>query len=196
MLVDPLCGSGTIPIEAALVGLNLAPGLRREFAAEKWPVIPARLWQEARQEACDIIRHHQVLHIRGTDVDADVLSLARYHARQAGVEGHIHWQRLPLSELSARQKYGYVMCNPPYGQQVEDVPSVQRLYREMGQVFTKLDTWSFFVLTAYPGFGRYSGRRANKKRKLYNGRIQCYYYHFPGPRPPRLNGTQPVSSPV
>ncbi|OPX84486.1 MAG: Ribosomal RNA large subunit methyltransferase K [Pelotomaculum sp. PtaB.Bin104] len=184
-LIDPLCGSGTIPIEAALIGLNMAPGIGREFAAEKWPFIPARLWQEARQEARDAARPQLKLNLQGTDIDRDVLSLARYHARLAGVEQQIHWQQLPLSELRTRQKYGYIICNPPYGQRLEDLPSVERLYREMGKVFQSLDTWSFYVLTSHPNFEKLFSRRADKKRKLYNGRIQCNFYQFYGPRPPR-----------
>jgi len=184
-LIDPLCGSGTIPIEAALIGLNLAPGLRREFDAEKWPAIPARLWREARQEAEDAALRRQELIIRGTDIDKEALSLARYHARLAGVENRIHWQQAPVAGLRARQKYGYIICNPPYGQRLEDMAAVKRLYREMGEVFKTLDTWSFYILTAHQDFERIFGRRADKKRKLYNGRIQCNYYQFFGPRPPR-----------
>lgn len=184
-LIDPFCGSGTIPIEAALIGLNLAPGLKRSFDAESWPVIPARRWQEARQEAADAAIRGQKLTIRGTDINQDVLRLARYHARLAGVEGQIHWQQAPVAELKARQKYGYIICNPPYGQRLEELPAVKHLYREMGEVFRKLDTWSYYVLTARQDFERMFGRRADKKRKLYNGRIQCHYYQFFGPRPPR-----------
>jgi len=184
-LIDPMCGSGTIPIEAALIGLNLAPGLQREFDAEKWPVLPARLWREARQEAEDAIDRRRQLIIRGTDIDKDALSLARHHARLAGVEDRIHWQQSPVAELRARQKYGYIICNPPYGQRLEDLRAVGLLYREMGRVFKNLDTWSFYILTAHREFEKLFGRRADKKRKLYNGRIQCDYYQFFGPRPPR-----------
>ncbi|MDD4169759.1 MAG: class I SAM-dependent RNA methyltransferase [Desulfotomaculaceae bacterium] len=187
VLIDPLCGSGTIPIEAALIGLNLAPGINREFAAEAWPVIPARLWQKARQEAKEVACRQHKLYIRGTDIDRDVLSLARYHARLAGVEQHIHWQQSPVNMLRSRHKYGYIICNPPYGQRLEDLASVEQLYREMGQVFKTLDTWSYYVLSSYRDFEKLFRRRADKKRKLYNGRIQCNYYQFFGPRPPRRN---------
>jgi putative N6-adenine-specific DNA methylase len=185
VLIDPFCGSGTIPIEAALIGLNLAPGLQREFAAEKWPNISSKLWQEARQEARDLARRDQTLQIRGTDIDHRVLGMARYHGRLAGVDKYIHWQQQPVSELRARQKYGYIICNPPYGERLEDRAAVENLYREMGRVFGNLDTWSFYVLTSHPRFEKLFGRRADKNRKLYNGRIQCYYYQFFGPRPPR-----------
>ncbi len=113
-----------------------------------------------------------------------MLSLARYHARQAGVAEQISWQQAPLAELQTKRKYGCIICNPPYGERMEDVQSAERLYREMGQVFRQLDTWSFYVLTAHRGFERLFGRHADKKRKLYNGRIECQYYQFFGPAPP------------
>ncbi|MBC9782939.1 class I SAM-dependent RNA methyltransferase [Heliobacterium chlorum] len=191
VLVDPFCGSGTIPIEAALIGLNLAPGLQREFAAEKWGNVPEKRWKEARDEAQSLAQRDRELRITGTDIDEKVLSLARYHARQAGVEGKIHLQRQPMAELRSRYKYGFIICNPPYGERLGEEDEVKKLYREMGQVFGALDTWSYLVLTAYPQFERFFGRRADKKRKLYNGRIQCNYYQFYGPRPPkREEGTE------
>ncbi|MBS3976821.1 MAG: class I SAM-dependent RNA methyltransferase [Syntrophomonadaceae bacterium] len=185
LLLDPFCGSGTIPIEAALIGLNMAPGLNREFAAEKWPIIPGKFWQTARQEARNLVRDDIKLEIRGTDMNNEVLSMARYHAKEAGVEKHIHWQQMPLAEVRTKQKYGCVICNPPYGERLEEQNTVESLYREMGQVFRPLDTWSFYVLTANQGFERLFGRKADKKRKLYNGRIECHYYQYYGPRPPR-----------
>ena len=193
MLLDPLCGSGTIPIEAALIGLRIAPGMHRDFAAGQWPIVPEHLWQEARQEAKDLIRRNVKLQLRGTDIDAEVLSLARYHARQAGVAEQISWQQAPLAELHTQQKYGCIICNPPYGERLEDVESAELLYREMGQVFRPLDTWSFYVLTAHHGFEKLFGRRADKKRKLYNGRIECNFYQFFGPHPPSSSrpGGQP-----
>lgn len=185
LLIDPLCGSGTIPIEAALIGLNLAPGLNREFVAESWSAIPKKFWHEARQEAKDLARPDREINIRGTDIDEEALNLARHYTRLVGLEGKIHWQRMAVSDLRARQKYGYIICNPPYGQRLEDLPTVERLYQEMGHAFKPLDTWSVYVITAHPGFERLFGRRAERKRKLYNGRIQCNYYQYPGPRPPR-----------
>jgi putative N6-adenine-specific DNA methylase len=184
-LVDPFCGSGTIPIEAALIGMNLAPGLNREFAAEKWPAIPKALWVKARDEAKGLAHHLQPLHIIGSDINGEVLSLARYHARQAGVEEKVFFQKLPVSGLRSKRKYGYVICNPPYGERLGDTAQSEELYREMGTVFKDLDTWSFYILAAHPGFERLFGRKADKKRKLYNGRIQCNYYQFYGPRRPR-----------
>ncbi|MHB1420334.1 MAG: THUMP domain-containing class I SAM-dependent RNA methyltransferase [Bacillota bacterium] len=185
LLIDPFCGSGTIPIEAALIGLNIAPGLQREFAAEKWPTVPARLWQVARLEAQEHAYADRPLEIRGTDIDKEVLSLARHHARLAGVEKHIHWQQTPVADLRTQKKYGCIICNPPYGERMEDRQAAERLYREMGQVLKPLDTWSFYVLTSHPMFERLFGRHADKRRKLYNGRIECQFYQYYGPRPPR-----------
>jgi putative N6-adenine-specific DNA methylase len=191
-LIDPMCGSGTIPIEAAMIALNMAPGLGRSFAAESWPAVARHLWREARTEAEDKKRSEQELNIRGTDISEGELRLARSHARLAGVEGLIHWQRTALSELRSRHKFGCIICNPPYGQRLEDLATVERLYREMGNVFGTLDTWSYFVLTAHPGFERLFGRKCERKRKLYNGRIQCTYFQYPGPRPPRPERTGTV----
>ena len=185
LLLDPFCGSGTIPIEAALIGLNIAPGSNREFAAEKWPLIPKKYWQLARSEARDRIKREKKLSIRGTDIDKDVLSLARYHARQAGVEEHIHFQAMPVSAVSSHDKYGCIICNPPYGERLEDKAAVEELYRQMGGVFRVLDSWSVYVLTAHQRFESLYGRTADRRRKLYNGRIQCCYYQFYGPRPPK-----------
>ncbi len=184
-LIDPFCGSGTIPIEAAMLGLNLAPGLRREFAAEKWPNIPRQYWEKVRAEALDLIKKDISLDIAGFDIDDKALSLARYHAREAGVERHIHFQRRSVAELQSKKKFGYIICNPPYGERLEEIKAVERLYKEMGQVFKKIDTWSYFVLTSHPRFESLFGRRADKNRKLFNGRIETHYYQFFGPRPPR-----------
>ena len=185
ILADPFCGSGTIPIEAAMIGMNMAPGMWREFAAQEWPLLKRRIWEEALEEARDSLRHDIPLRIRGTDVDKEVLSLARYHASRAGLKGRIHWQQMPVSDLSSQDKFGIIICNPPYGQRLEDAATVEKLYREMGEVFRKLDTWSIYVLTAHRGFEKLFDRRADRRRKLYNGRIECQYYQFYGPRPPR-----------
>ncbi|MBU4533170.1 MAG: class I SAM-dependent RNA methyltransferase [Firmicutes bacterium] len=184
-LIDPLCGSGTIPIEAALIGLNIAPGLGREFAAEKWPVIPASLWKEARVEARHLISHDRELEITGSDNDSEVLSLARHHAEQAGVDDQVLFRHRSLANYSSAYPYGCVITNPPYGERLGESGAVENLYREMGRVFQAFGTWSFYILTAYPGFERLFGRPADRKRKLYNGRIECHYYQFFGPRPPR-----------
>lgn len=186
-LIDPFCGSGTIPIEAALIGLNIAPGIKREFDSEKWPAIPRILWQRAREEAEERVQRNLKLKVHGFDIDGDVLSLARYHARQAGVGENVTFQQNPASELRSRHKFGYIICNPPYGIRLGEMPEVERLYREMGPVFRRLDTWSYYILTAHPGFERLFGRRPDKKRKVYNGRIQCNFFQYYGPRPPMRN---------
>lgn len=185
VLIDPFCGSGTIPIEAALIGLKVAPGLNREFIAEKWPQIPPSIWEQARKEARDSIRRDLKLKIIGTDIDDSVLSLARYHRKLAGLDDQIHLQRLPVSELRNSHKYGCIICNPPYGERIGEQKEVELTYREMGKTFGLLDTWSIYILTAYQGFERVYGRKADRRRKLYNGRIECQYYQYYGPRPPR-----------
>ncbi|WP_066632759.1 THUMP domain-containing class I SAM-dependent RNA methyltransferase [Desulfolucanica intricata] len=190
ILIDPFCGSGTIPIEAALIGQNIAPGIGRNFAAEEWPVIPKKLWQEARKEAHALANYNRELRIMGQDIDGEVLSLARYHAREAGIDEQVKFQKLPVAELRSRYRYGYIICNPPYGERLGDRPRVEQLYREMGAVFRKLDTWSYYVLTSHEGFEKLFGRTADKNRKLYNGRIQCRYYQFFGPHPPRRKDSE------
>lgn len=187
-LVDPLCGTGTIPIEAALIGQNIAPGLRRSFAAESWPNVPESLWQRAREEAHDLARPDPSLRIFGSDIDGEALRLARLHAREAGVEGIVFFQRLSVADLRSSKKHGYIISNPPYGERLGERREVEQLYRKIGQVCRKLDTWSFYILTANPRFEELFGRRADKRRKLYNGRIECQFYQFFGPRPPRITG--------
>lgn len=187
VLIDPFCGSGTIPIEAAMIGLNIAPGLNREFSAENWPQLSNSLWNTAREEARDSIKQGMKLKIIGTDIDENVISMARYHRKLAGLDEQIHLQRLPLAELKNSNKYGCIICNPPYGERIGEEKEVERLYREMRKVFDPLETWSFYVLSAYPQFERVFGKRADRRRKLYNGRIECQYFQYSGPRPPKKN---------
>ncbi len=187
VLMDPFCGSGTIPIEAALIGLNIAPGINRSFIAENWPAVPKALWQDAWEEAFALMENGRELDITGTDIDEKVLRLACYHAEVAGVGRYIRFQQRALSRVRTEAKYGYIICNPPYGERLGEAGEVENLYREMGRVFRNLDTWSYYILTSCPRFEQLFGRRADKRRKLYNGRIECQYYQFPGPRPPRRN---------
>lgn len=187
ILVDPFCGSGTIPIEAAMIGRNIAPGLKREFAAEAWPSISKKLWLAAREEANDLIENERELRIHGSDINDEMMSLARYHAKQAGVETGIHLQRMPMSELKSRYKYGFIICNPPYGERLGEMKEIEKLYKQMGTVFSSLDSWSYYVITSHPEFEKLFGRRADKKRKLYNGRLMCNYYQFFGPPPPKMS---------
>jgi len=183
-LIDPFCGSGTIPIEAALIGRDIAPGLERTFAAEDWPGLPKRLWDQARAEARDRIKPALPERIIGTDIDAGVLSLARHHARAAGVADDIHFQQQAFADLSSSRQFGCVICNPPYGQRLADGGELRELYESIPLVLRNLPTWSHFILTAWPGFEKLIGRKADRRRKLYNGRIECTYYQFHGPRPP------------
>ena len=192
VFIDPFCGSGTLPIEAALIGQNIAPGIGRNFVSEEWSVIPKQLWQTARKEAHESANYDRKLDILGQDIDGEVLSLARYHAREAGVEEQVRFQTLPLAELRSRHKYGYIICNPPYGERLGDLAEAEQLYKQMGQVFkAHLDTWSYYVITSHEGFEKLFGRKADKNRKLYNGRIKTYYYQFFGPRPPRPKNNNP-----
>lgn len=185
ILIDPFCGSGTIPIEAALIGQNIAPGLTRNFAAEEWAAIPKKLWQEARREAHEMARYDQPLKIIGFDIDKEVLSMARYHAQEAGVDELVSFQPQAIADFSTKKKYGCIICNPPYGERLSERREVEKLYTVMGQVFKPLDTWSLYILTAHPEFENHFGRQADRKRKLYNGRIRCDYYQYQGPRPPK-----------
>jgi putative N6-adenine-specific DNA methylase len=191
--IDPLCGSGTIPIEAALIGRNIAPGLGRNFAADNWIQMPASLWHQAREEANDSILHHQPLGIMGYDLNPSVLDLARFHAKQAGLQNLVSFQQRDVKQLGSKYKYGYLITNPPYGERLADLNEAEELYRVMGEVFAKLDTWSFYVICPHPRFEELFLRKADKKRKLYNGRIQCNYYQFFGPKPEQLQGPFAIS---
>ena len=186
ILVDPFCGSGTFPIEAALMAANIAPGMNRSFLAEKWDnLVPRRNWYDAVLEAQDLIDLSVQTDIQGYDIDGDVIRLARENARLAGVEQLIHFQRRPVRELNHPKKYGFVITNPPYGERIEDRERLPALYREMGEAFARLDSWSEYVITSYEDAERYIGRKADRNRKIYNGMIRTYFYQFQGPRPPR-----------
>ncbi|QNU67790.1 class I SAM-dependent RNA methyltransferase [Ruminiclostridium herbifermentans] len=185
VLLDPMCGSGTIPVEAAMIAKNIAPGLGREFESEKWDFIPQDLWDEARDEAYDAIIEDIDLRIHGSDIDEEAISLARYHAKKAGVEDAIHLQRMPVSDISSRYKYGVIMCNPPYGERLGEMDYVKGLYKEMGKVFRKFDTWSYYVISSDLEFEKHFGKKADKKRKLYNGSLLCNFYQYFGPPPPK-----------
>lgn len=187
VLFDPFCGSGTIPVEAALIGLNMAPGLKRNFAAEKWPQIPSQAWLNAREEAKDLIINDRELSIQGTDISEEAIELARYHSKLAGVDSHIHFQKRDVRDISSKAKYGFVICNPPFGERIGNNTTADSLYRDIGKVFSRLDTWSFYILTSNTYFEKLFGRNADKRRKLYNGRIQCTYYQFFGPPPKKTN---------
>ncbi|HEY8347970.1 MAG TPA: class I SAM-dependent RNA methyltransferase [Symbiobacteriaceae bacterium] len=180
-LLDPFCGSGTIPLEAALIGRNIAPGLHRNFDAEHWQRVGARLWQQAREEARDLADFNRKLEIVGSDIDPDVLELARYHARAAGLADAVTFRQQDVGDLRVDRPYGYLITNPPYGQRLGEQEAVEALYRKLGRVVRRLPGWSVFVITPHRGFERLFGRPADRRRKLYNGRIECHLYQYYGP---------------
>lgn len=186
ILVDPFCGSGTFPIEAAMLAANMAPGMKRHFLAEKWEnLIPLRHFEDAREEAADLVDLSVETDIQGYDIDGEIIKAARANARMAGVEQLIHFQQRPVSELSHPKKYGFVITNPPYGERLEEKKNLPALYKEMGDAFRRLDSWSEYVITAYEDAEKYIGRKADKNRKIYNGMMKTYFYQFLGPRPPK-----------
>ena len=184
--VDPFCGSGTFPIEAAMIGANIAPGMNREFTAENWKnIISKKAWYEAVTEASDLIRDDVDMDIQGYDIDPQVVRIARENARAAGVDHLIHFQQRPVSELRHPKKYGFIITNPPYGERLEEKEALPGLYRQIGEAYGRLDAWSMYVLTSYEDAQRYIGRSADKNRKIYNGMIKTYFYQFMGPKPPK-----------
>ncbi len=192
ILVDPFCGSGTFPIEAALMAANMAPGLRRSFQAESWEhIVPGTCWQNAREDGESLIDRRAETDIQGFDIDGAVIRGARENARAAGVEKLIHFQQRPAAELSHPGKYGFLVTNPPYGERLEDKERLPELYRTLGERFAALDTWSLYVITGYEEAERFLGRKAAKNRKIYNGMLKTYFYQYPGPRPPRQTAVRP-----
>ncbi len=185
-LIDPFCGSGTIPIEAAMIGKNIAPGMNREFISENWFNLDKKLWMDARKETHDLAEYDRKLNIAGYDIDGKVVRLARHHAQEAMVEEDIHFQERTVLEISSPKSYGYIVTNPPYGERLGERDEVQKLYKEMGKVFqSSMDTWSYYIITSHKGFEKLFGKEATKRRKLYNGNIETQYYQYYGPRPPR-----------
>lgn len=186
ILVDPFCGSGTIPIEAAMLGANIAPGMNREFLAESWTkLVPKKAWYEAVNEAEDAIKRNVTMQIQGYDIDGDMVKAARQNAIEAGVEKYIHFQQRPVARLSHAKKYGFVITNPPYGERLEEKKALPALYQEFGTAFAGLDAWSCYMITSYEEAEKYFGRKADKNRKIYNGMMKTYFYQFMGPRPPK-----------
>ena len=188
ILVDPFCGSGTFPIEAAMIGANIAPGMNRSFSAEDWMhLIPKKAWYDAANEAEDQIRRDIEMDIQGYDIDPGAIKAAMENARLAEVDHLIHFQQRPVSQLSHRKKYGFVITNPPYGKRLEEEEDMPALYREIGEAFSHLESWSFYLITAFDQAERYLGRKADKNRKIYNGMMKTYFYQYMGPKPPRRN---------
>ena len=186
ILVDPFCGSGTFPIEAAMMAANIAPGMNRSFTAEKWTnLIPKKLWYDTVDEASDLIREPEETDIQGYDADEDVIRIARRNAAEAGVEHMIHFQRRDVRNLSHPKKYGFIITNPPYGERLEDKKDLPALYKAFGESFKNLDSWSAYMITSYEDAERYFGRKADRNRKIYNGMLKTYFYQFLGPKPPK-----------
>lgn len=185
-LIDPFCGSGTIPIEAALIGARIAPGIKRSFLAETWNnLIPRDAWKKARDEANDIMLNDVKMDIQGYDIDGEIIKAARQNANLAGVGHLIHFQQRPVSELKSSKKYGFIITNPPYGERIEEQKNLPKLYAEIGRVYKALDTWSCYIITAYADSEKYIGRKADKNRKIYNGMMKTYLYQYIGPKPPK-----------
>lgn len=186
ILVDPLCGSGTFPIEAAMIAANIAPGMKRHFLAEKWDnLIPDGLWEECFNEAKEMVNADVSTDIQGYDIDKDVIRAARENAKRAGVEHLIHFQQRAVSELHHPKKYGFILTNPPYGERLQDKESLPALYKEIGEAYQGLDDWSMYMITGYEDAEKYIGRRADKNRKIYNGMLKTYFYQFLGAKPPK-----------
>lgn len=186
ILVDPFCGSGTFPIEAAMMAANMAPGRNREFLAESWKhLVPRRHWYDAVEEAEDMVDRQAEADIQGYDIDGEVLKAARANAKMAGVDHMIHFQQRAVKDLHHPKKYGFIITNPPYGERLEEREALAGLYREIGQSFVRLDDWSMYLITSYDKAERDIGRKADKNRKIYNGMIKTYFYQFMGARPPR-----------
>lgn len=185
VLIDPFCGSGTILIEAALIGKNIAPGMERNFVSEKWSFLGSKFWMEARKEAHDLAKYDRKLNIYGSDIDSEVLGLSRHHIENLGLEEDIKVQRLDVKDLKSKYKYGCIITNPPYGERLNKEREINIIYKNMGKVMEKLDTWSKYIITSNESFEKLYGKKADKKRKLYNGRIKCDLYQYLGPRPPK-----------
>lgn len=186
ILVDPFCGSGTFPIEAAMMAADIAPGMNRSFTAEAWTnLIDRKYWYEAIDEAHDRIDDGIETDIQAYDIDGSVIKTARQNAENAGVSHLIHFQERAVKDLSHPKKYGFIITNPPYGERLEEKESLPALYREFGESFKKLDSWSAYMITSYEDAERYFGRKADRNRKIYNGMLKTYFYQFLGPKPPK-----------
>ncbi|HEY0826742.1 MAG TPA: class I SAM-dependent RNA methyltransferase [Bacilli bacterium] len=184
-LYDPFCGSGTIPVEAAMIGWNMAPGLRRTFHAEAWQTLPAKLWQDAREEAYDLLRDDVPLNIVGSDIDGEAINIALIAAKNAGLGKELKFEIKPVNQIDPQGDYGCLITNPPYGERIGTHDEVEKVIRQLGAAAKPLKTWSHFILSPNKSLETTFGRRADKKRKLFNGQIECTLYQYLGPLPPR-----------
>ncbi len=186
ILVDPFCGCGTIPIEAALIACNIAPGMNRNFTAQDWTnIIDKKNWYDSVDEAGDLVDMSVQTDIQGYDIDGDIIKAARDNAVLAGVADKIHFQRRPVAELHHPKKYGFLITNPPYGERIGDKEEMAVLYEQLSDAYKGLDSWSACIISAYDGVEKIMGRKADKNRKIYNGMMKTYYYQFMGPKPPK-----------
>ena len=186
ILVDPFCGSGTFPIEAAMMAANIAPGMNREFLSQNWEnLIPRKCWYESLDEAADLMDPSVEVDIQGYDLDGEVIKYARENARLAEVDHMIHFQQRDVKDLRHPKKYGFLITNPPYGERLEEKAMLPQLYHEIGEAYRRLDDWSMYLITSYEQAERDIGRKADKNRKIYNGMLKTYFYQFMGPRPPK-----------
>ncbi|MCR4806793.1 MAG: class I SAM-dependent RNA methyltransferase [Lachnospiraceae bacterium] len=186
ILVDPFCGCGTIPIEAALIACNIAPGMKRGFTAQAWSnIIERKQWTDAVDEAGDLIDMSVATDIQGYDIDGDIIKAARDNAALAGVADKIHFQRRPVADLHHPRKYGFLITNPPYGERIGEREEMAALYKELAEAYRGLDSWSAYIISGYDGVEKIMGRKADKNRKIYNGMMKTYYYQFMGPKPPK-----------
>ncbi len=185
ILVDPFCGSGTFPIEAALMAANMAPGMNRFFTACDWEhIVSKKVWNDAYEEARNLVRDVKETDIQGYDADPEVIKIARKNASDAGVEHLIHFQTRDVAALSHPKKYGFIITNPPYGERLMDKSEVGELYRVLGDRYKALDSWSMYIISSYEKAESDIGRKADKNRKIYNGMMKTYFYEFRGPKPP------------
>ncbi len=186
ILVDPFCGSGTFPIEAAMIAANIAPGMNRHFISEQWDnLIEKSLWEDCFAEAKDQVNPEVTVDIQGYDIDGEIIKAARDNARRAGVDHLIHFQQRAAADLHHPKKYGFILTNPPYGERLEEKEALPKLYREIGTAWERLDAWSMFLISGYEDTETYIGRKADKNRKIYNGMLKTYFYQFLGPKPPK-----------
>ena len=186
ILVDPFCGSGTFPIEAAMIAANIAPGMKRHFISEQWDnLIEKSLWEDCFAEAKDLVNPDVTVDIQGYDIDGEIIKAARDNARRAGVDHLIHFQQREVADLHHPKKYGFILTNPPYGERLEEKEALPKLYREIGTAWERLDAWSMFLISGYEDTEKYIGQKADKNRKIYNGMLKTYFYQFLGPKPPK-----------
>lgn len=186
ILVDPFCGSGTFPIEAALMAANIAPGMNRHYTAEDWRhIVSGGLWSDALEEAREMVDLSVETDIQGYDIDDKMVAVSRANAALAGVEKLIHFQKRGVDQLSHSKKYGFIITNPPYGERIEDKSNLPALYQTIGERYRALDSWSMYLITAYEQAQESMKIKAAKNRKIYNGMMKTYFYQFPGPKPPR-----------